>query len=572
MKLESLRKVVILVLIVLLLSSGTTTAWSNGGFSEDPMNPDYGTHDWIAEHALDYLPEDEKDYILDHMSYYLYGTELPDNDQTPDGIGDTSKQHVYFNKEHDVVDNSSAYRVGVVFDKALSYLKEEDYRNASKYAGIMTHYISDVGVFGHVMGPGTDWGAEEHHDDYEEYIEERISSYESPTFDPYLSFDGSLANRDAGTSTVHLANTSTFGPVKEIKNCTWMDENYDWSNETFRDSAGYTLNYSVNFVADTLHYLAVRAEKETKVQAAFELEGHKIILTGDKRFLNGSKSYSNSGSIVSYNWTIDSEVLDKKITKTGETINYTFEKQGTYTVKLNVTDDKGRWDVNQKEVKVISKLMFSNEVVPIINIEDDDEIIVGEKIYLNASKSYSKNGTILSNDWIIDSEVLDEKINKSGERVSHRFSEEGVYTVRLNVTDDKGHWNFTEKEIIAQEAHSPTYPSAEFTANRTEVEVGEMIHFDAGETTDDDSLSKLTFKWDMGDGTVKEGVEVEHSYQETGKYNVTLTVTDTDGLEDSHQVQITVEEESETPGFTVLVLGVAIGIVLLYKKKEYLSR
>ena len=214
------------------------------------------------------------------------------------------------------------------------------------------------------------------------------------------------------------------------------------------------------------------------------------------------------------------------------------------------------------------------DVQAVIEIEDhdfDDEIIVGEEIYLNASKSYSKNGTILSNDWIIDSEVLDEKINKSGERVSHRFSEEGVYTVRLNVTDDKGHWNFTEKEIIAQEAHSPTYPSAEFTANRTEVEVGEMIHFDAGETTDDDSLSKLTFKWDMDDGTVKEGVKVEHSYQEPGKYNVTLTVNDTDGLEDTHQVQITVEGEYEIPGFTVLVLGIAVGISLIYKKKNVLK-
>lgn len=28
-------------------------AWSNGGYSTDPSNPKYGTHDWIAERALD---------------------------------------------------------------------------------------------------------------------------------------------------------------------------------------------------------------------------------------------------------------------------------------------------------------------------------------------------------------------------------------------------------------------------------------------------------------------------------------------------------------------------------------
>jgi hypothetical protein len=26
--------------------------WSNGGFSADPSYPDFGTHDWIAQHAF----------------------------------------------------------------------------------------------------------------------------------------------------------------------------------------------------------------------------------------------------------------------------------------------------------------------------------------------------------------------------------------------------------------------------------------------------------------------------------------------------------------------------------------
>jgi hypothetical protein len=34
-------------------------AWSNGGFSSDPNNPDYGTHDFLAHHALDYVPDDD---------------------------------------------------------------------------------------------------------------------------------------------------------------------------------------------------------------------------------------------------------------------------------------------------------------------------------------------------------------------------------------------------------------------------------------------------------------------------------------------------------------------------------
>jgi hypothetical protein len=39
----------------------------------------------------------------------------------------------------------------------------------AKHAGIMSHYIVDVAVFGHVMGSSTDWGSEAHHSDYVDF-------------------------------------------------------------------------------------------------------------------------------------------------------------------------------------------------------------------------------------------------------------------------------------------------------------------------------------------------------------------------------------------------------------------
>ena len=49
---------------------------SNGGFSSDLNSPNYGAHDQIAQHALDWLPNEEKQYILDNLATYLYGTEF----------------------------------------------------------------------------------------------------------------------------------------------------------------------------------------------------------------------------------------------------------------------------------------------------------------------------------------------------------------------------------------------------------------------------------------------------------------------------------------------------------------
>ena len=54
-------------------------AWGNGGDSEDPFNPDYGTHDWMGQHALDWLPPEEKAFIETNLDAFLLGTEMPDN-------------------------------------------------------------------------------------------------------------------------------------------------------------------------------------------------------------------------------------------------------------------------------------------------------------------------------------------------------------------------------------------------------------------------------------------------------------------------------------------------------------
>ncbi len=59
------------VLILLLCCCHPAGTLSNGGYSDDPANPDYGTHDWIAQHALDLLPAHERQYIDDEGTLRL---------------------------------------------------------------------------------------------------------------------------------------------------------------------------------------------------------------------------------------------------------------------------------------------------------------------------------------------------------------------------------------------------------------------------------------------------------------------------------------------------------------------
>ena len=252
---RAISKVVLALalLVSLFLNAGLAYGWSNGGYSTDPTHPIYGTHDWIAQHALDWLPTQEKQYIQDNLALYLYGTELPDNGGVPDGIGDTTKHHVYYSASGAVTDDASAQRAKAEYNIALSDLKAQDYADAAKTVGTMTHYIADLAVFGHVMGASTPWGTEVHHSDYEDHVLTQTSSYSS-SFTSCLSFDGFLSTTSAYDAALNVAYDTTFDGSNHLT-CIWMDTNHNWNNPTFSSRCGQSLNLAVNTIADVLHTL-----------------------------------------------------------------------------------------------------------------------------------------------------------------------------------------------------------------------------------------------------------------------------------------------------------------------------
>jgi len=250
----------------LLLCLQPALCWSNGGYSADPANSNYGTHDWIAQHALDYLPAEEKQYITSNLQVYLFGTELPDLPKSQGGFGDTTKHHIYYSAEGALTDDASAKRAQAMYNEALCDLEAGNLTGAAEVAGAMTHYIADLAVFGHVMGVSTAWGTEVHHSDYETHVNSQTGSY-SVSFSSYLQFDGALANLTASDAAKNFAYDTTFGGASGY-GCVWMDQNYDWGNAAFSDRCGESLSLAVNAVADALHSLYVLAEPVSTVSVS----------------------------------------------------------------------------------------------------------------------------------------------------------------------------------------------------------------------------------------------------------------------------------------------------------------
>jgi len=266
------------VLACLTMLSPSASAWSNGGYSADQNNPDYGTHDWIADMALSLQTLNATFLTSTYHAHFLLGTEAPDN---PAFIGDTTNHHIYYYSTHELQDDICAVRASQIYELALRYLNAGEYNDAAFDLGVLAHYVADPGVFGHTMGAYTNWGAETHHSDYENEIESMLSTLAQPT-------GVTLGNLDAYTATLQLGRTITFGDG-EIQSNVWMDDNYDWSDETFAASAMASLYASVAAVAAVMNHLLVEANqtesppspKVPRPPSSFlaTLDGSSVVLT-----------------------------------------------------------------------------------------------------------------------------------------------------------------------------------------------------------------------------------------------------------------------------------------------------
>jgi PKD repeat protein len=98
-----------------------------------------------------------------------------------------------------------------------------------------------------------------------------------------------------------------------------------------------------------------------------------------------------------------------------------------------------------------------------------------------------------------------------------------------------------ETQISFVELYLPKSPVASFVYEPLEPKVGELVTFDATESIPgEDSI--VSYEWDFDDGntTATPDPVIAHVYGNSGTFNVTLTVTNTEGLSDKTWKLITV--------------------------------
>ena len=155
-------------------------------------------------------------------------------------------------------------------------------------------------------------------------------------------------------------------------------------------------------------------------------------------------------------------------------------------------------------------------------------------VTFDASASSDPDGQITNYNW-----TFGDGLTGTGQTTTHRFQNQGEYTVTLKVTDNDGKSGSTSHNLIVEEPNEP--PLAAFTFSPQSGLYPLAVTFDASTSTDPDGQI-VQYEWDFGGEQTGSGQTVVYTFQEKGLYTVTLTVYDDD-------------DASATASGTIEVLG-----------------
>lgn len=160
---------------------------------------------------------------------------------------------------------------------------------------------------------------------------------------------------------------------------------------------------------------------------------------------------------------------------------------------------------------------------------------------LDASASSDPDGTIVSYEW-----SFGDGTTASGKVIQHAYTSPGAFKVTLTVKDNSQGTNSASRDITVDNAVPPV---AHFNFSPEEGTTATNYTFDGSPSTDTDG--RITkYHWLFGDETA-DGKIVHHTFKRPDRFQVTLTVTDNNGLESSIEKEVRVRGIPPVATFSV---------------------
>jgi len=296
---------------------------------------------------------------------------------------------------------------------------------------------------------------------------------------------------------------------------------------------------------------------------------------------------TDDGSIINWEWRSN---LDG-IFASQEDPSYSGLSVGTHTISFRVQDDASTWSAYAyaDSTLVIEAQSTQNQkpTATIVTISPTTATY-GESVYFHGL-GQDTDGTVEAFNWrsskdgFISSESTFSKSDLSG----------GTHTIYFKAQDNDGEWSSEQTasiEIIEDSSPGNQPPVADSGGPYTGI-TNQTITFDASGSYDSDIDDSIySYEWTFGDGCNGNGVSHSHTYSSEGRYNVTLTVTDSHGSQTSETTyaNITVaagggnggntgnddeennenDEDNNIPGFEFFFVILALIIIITWRKQK----
>ncbi len=218
----------------------------------------------------------------------------------------------------------------------------------------------------------------------------------------------------------------------------------------------------------------------------------------------------NSANIGSWRWDYGDGNSSADVRRN----SYKYSRTGLYSVTLTITDIFGCKSSKSLPLEVFGPTAKFTPAVGSACLKDN-------LIQFNDSSSSDGRHPIVQWRWNYGNGVID---SATAGPFQHRYSEAGLYVIKLTVTDDFGCTDSaagTAPVVIAQ-------PVVSFLISDSAMCTGKNIRF-----TNTTTASMPAYQWSFGDGGRSTLTNPLYAYPAEGLYSVKLVVTDRYGCKDS---------------------------------------
>ena len=177
---------------------------------------------------------------------------------------------------------------------------------------------------------------------------------------------------------------------------------------------------------------------------------------------DASVSSDEDGSIQQFDWDFGD---GSSIPEGGPTPSHRYASDGSYTVTLTVTDDRG--DSTQATASV-----FVGNLPPSAELTSSPSLgLAPVTVSFDASGATDPDGTIARYDWVFGDGTL---LPNGGPTPSHSYTSAGEYTATVTVFDDDGATNSASSETISVFGSSGSSQSWDFEAGSGDRSFGQF--------------------------------------------------------------------------------------------------